>query len=246
MTCRLCGGPLTDVFRARVLDVDNVRYLDCTRCRLLQTEEPTWLDRAYSNAITDADTGILQRNLVLARIASALIYVFFDRRARFLDFAGGYGIFVRLMRDRGFEFYWDDPHAPNLVARECNAAQLGDARVELVTSFESFEHFVHPFVELDRMLERADAILLSTMLASDPAPPPSWWYYGPEHGQHISFYRVETLRYLAEQRGLHVCTNRRNLHLLSKRKISNIAFNACVAAAYGGVFELARPLARLR
>jgi hypothetical protein len=246
-TCRICGESLAERFTGTVLGKHRVRYFDCTRCGLLQTETPTWLDEAYAEAINPTDTGIMRRNLVLARITSALIYRFFDRRARFLDHAGGYGIFVRLMRDRGFDFYWDDPHAPNLLARSFEGAQVGGERFELVTSFESFEHFVEPAVELDRMLERSDSVLLSTVLAPEPAPAlDAWWYYGTEHGQHISFYRVRTLQFLAETRGLSLCTNGRNLHLFSRRRLSRWQFNACVATGYVGLTELLRPFARSR
>ncbi len=34
----------------------------------------------------------------------------------FLDYAGGYGVFTRLMRDIGFDFYWHDPYTQNLFA----------------------------------------------------------------------------------------------------------------------------------
>lgn len=247
LSCRLCRGPLRELFTGRVLDRHDVRYLDCDRCGLLQTEPPTWLAEAYASTINPTDTGIMQRNLVLARITAAVIHLCFDRRGKFLDYAGGYGIFVRLMRDRGFDFYWDDPHTPNLLARSFEGAGLDDARFELITSFESFEHFVDPLAELDRMLARGDSILLSTLIAPEPAPAlDAWWYYGCEHGQHISFYRVRTLRYLAEQRGLRLASNGRNLHLLSRRPIAGWRFNACAVAGYVGLTELLRPLVRSR
>jgi hypothetical protein len=246
-TCRICGGSVRELFSGTVLGRHAVRYFECAACGLVQTEAPTWLAEAYAEPINPTDTGIMRRNLVLARITAAVINVFFDRRAHFLDFAGGYGIFVRLMRDRGFDFFWDDPHAPNLMARSFEGAQLAGERVELITSFESFEHFTDPVAELDRMLARGDSILLSTLLAPEPAPAlDAWWYYGTEHGQHISFYRARTLRHLATQRGLHVCSNGRNLHLLSRRRIANWQFNACVASGYVGLSELLRPLARSR
>ena len=243
--CRLCGTSMQAAFSGTLLARHRVTYYDCAICGLLQTEPPYWLDESQTAAINPNATGIMQRNLVLSRIAAAVIHVFFDRRARFLDYAGGYGIFVRLMRDRGFDFYWDDPHAPNLMARSFEGSQLDGERVELITSFESFEHFVDPLAELDRMLTRGDSILLSTTLAPQPAPPlDRWWYYGTEHGQHVSFYRARTLRYLARARSLHVCSNGKNLHLLSRRPIANWRFNVCIASAYIGLAEVLRPLVR--
>jgi hypothetical protein len=87
--------------------------------------------------------------------------------------------------------------------------------------------------------------LLSTLLAPDPAPAiDRGWYYGVEHGQHISLYRTKKLRYLAQTRGLHVCTNGRNLHLFSRKPIANWRFNVCVATGYVGLSELLRPLVK--
>ncbi|MDB4956293.1 MAG: Methyltransferase type 11 [Myxococcales bacterium] len=245
--CRLCGSSVHELFSGTIMSRHHVRYFDCARCGLLQTEKPHWLDEAYAAPINSSDTGILQRNLVLSRITAAVINVFFNRRAKFLDYAGGFGIFVRLMRDRGFDFYWEDPHAPNLLARSFDRGRLGAHQVELVTSFESFEHFVDPVAELDRMLSQTETILLSTLLAPETAPGlDRWWYYGTEHGQHISFYRARTLRHLAAQRGLYVCTNGRNVHLLSRKPIAGWRFNLAVASAYIGLSEVLRPLTRSR
>jgi hypothetical protein len=57
------------------------------------------------------DTGIMQRNLYLSKITAFILLLFFDCRKKFLDYAGGYGVFVRLMRDYGFDFYWYDKYA---------------------------------------------------------------------------------------------------------------------------------------
>ena len=83
------------------------------------------------------------------------------------------------------------------------------------------------------------------MPAPEPAPAlDRWWYYGPEHGQHISFYRMKTLRYIAAKRGLYLCSNGRNLHLLTRAPIASWRFNLCAASGYVGISELLRPLVR--
>jgi len=35
----------------------------------------------------------------------------------FLDYAAGYGLFVRLMRDAGYNFRWSDLYCQNLFVR---------------------------------------------------------------------------------------------------------------------------------
>jgi hypothetical protein len=50
----------------------------------------------------------MQRNINLSKMVATILLLFFDFRRKFLDYAGGYGVFVRLMRDIGFDFYWYD------------------------------------------------------------------------------------------------------------------------------------------
>jgi hypothetical protein len=122
------------------------------------------------------------------------------------------------MRAAGFDFRWHDPHARNVHARGFEA-RPGEGGYELVTSFESFEHFVRPGEELGRMLALSRNVLLSTELLPSPAPPPDrWWYYGPEHGQHVGFFERRTLARLAADRGLRLYPWG-PLHLVTEREL---------------------------
>ena len=98
-------------FRHLLLRKHDVQYFQCGTCGFLQTETPYWLDEAYSSAIVSADTGIMQRNVYLSRMAAAVFWRLFRGSGRYLDAAGGYGLFTRLMRDIGLDYYWSDPHA---------------------------------------------------------------------------------------------------------------------------------------
>ncbi len=131
-----------------------------------------------------------------------MLYFFFDKNGKFLDYAGGYGIFVRLMRDIGFDFYWYDKYTPNLFARGFKyTPEVG--KIEAITTFESFEHFVNPIGELENMLQISKNIIFTTELLPNPIPKAEeWWYYGLDHGQHISFFSDKTFRYIAKQYNL--------------------------------------------
>jgi hypothetical protein len=51
-------------------------------------------------------------------------------------------------------------------------------------------------------LSISDSLLFSTELLPVPAPPiADWWYYGPEHGQHIAFFTRTAIRKLARVSG---------------------------------------------
>ena len=84
----------------------DVSYFQCQQCWLLQTEEPYWLDEAYTSAIIIVDTGLTQRNISIASKLAVLIYFKFESTSTYLDIAGGYGMLWRLMRDYGFDFFW--------------------------------------------------------------------------------------------------------------------------------------------
>src|SRR4029453_14888334 len=98
--------------RTEVLARYDVSYYSCATCGFLQTEEPHWLNEAYSKPLVDADIRQIQRSLVNAEFAQAVIQIAFPRAQRFLDYGSGYGILVRTMRDRGFNFFVYDKFAP--------------------------------------------------------------------------------------------------------------------------------------
>jgi hypothetical protein len=138
--CRVCGSPCSDLWNAPLLDL-SVRYMHCARCGYVQTEQPYWLDRAYGDSINSSDTGIMARNLRNSHVVLATLLALGNWHQRVVDFAGGYGILTRLLRDYGVEALWSDRFSENLLARgfEHSGESAG-----LVTAFEAFEHFVNP------------------------------------------------------------------------------------------------------
>ena len=115
--CKICGHEVAKIFEKKILNKYQVGYFQCPNCEFIQTEKPYWLDEAYKDPINASDTGLISRNIYLSRLTSLLIFFFFDKTGCFLDFAGGYGIFTRLMRDIGFDFLWQDPFTTNLFAK---------------------------------------------------------------------------------------------------------------------------------
>lgn len=227
MKCKICASESKSIFNAKILNKYDINYYHCSNCGFLQTEDPYWLNEAYEESINLSDTGIMKRNLHLSKIASIVIFFFFKHNEKFVDFAGGYGIFTRLMRDIGFDFYWHDLYTTNLLARGFEYKSFENEKIELITSFESFEHFVDPIEEIENMLAISKSILFSTQILPVQTPSPhDWWYYGLEHGQHISFYEIRTLKYIADKYKLNFLTNGRNIHLLTDKDINPFLFKA--------------------
>lgn len=220
MNCKICQNETSKIFDAIVLYKYEVSYFQCPKCGFTQTEKPYWLDEAYESSMNLSDTGVMFRSERMSKIVTSLITLFFNSKGVFLDYAGGLGVFTRQMRDIGFDFYWQDPYTENQLARGFE----GDLtkKYDLVTTFESFEHFEEPLVEVEKILKLTDTIVLTTDLISKKAPKhKDWWYYGSEHGQHIAFHSKESFEVMANKFGLHY-HNMMNVHILTRKKIGFI------------------------
>ncbi len=220
--CRCCGGDTDFVFSGMLLN-HQVKYFDCSNCGYVQTESPYWLEEAYSEAINDSDTGIMARNQYNARAVLVTMWLMGELKGTLVDCAGGYGILVRLLRDFGINALWSDRYCQNLLAK---GFEHTDQSAILATAFEAFEHFVNPEEELDRLLSIAPNVLFSTDIISDPAPrQDDWWYYGREHGQHIGFFRIKTLKMIAEKRDKYFYSNGTSYHFISEKPINSVMWN---------------------
>jgi hypothetical protein len=219
LNCRLCGSQNTSNYAHASLKGRIVKYYECSICSYVQTEKPSWLHEAYKSPIQPSDTGIMVRNLANVGEVIAALTLMGDLAAKVVDYAGGYGFLVRLLRDKGVNAFWADRYTENLVARGFEY-EMGST-ADLVMAFEAFEHFLFPAEELQTLLSIAPNVLMTTFLIPTPTPKPSdWWYYGLDHGQHIGFYRVKTLRYIAQRFSLHLITDGNSVHFFSKNKYS--------------------------
>jgi hypothetical protein len=197
--CRLCGEVATWVSRQRLLDKYEVDYFLCAGCDMLQTERPYWLDEAYKQPMSRLDTGAIQRNRLAAQLTAIIATVLdISPSAACLDFGGGHGVFVRMVRDLGLDFRWFDKYADNVFARGFEG-DVG-ARHELVTAFEALEHLANPRDDLDQLFgARPSFVLVGTLLHEGHRE--GWWYYMLETGQHIAFYSRRTLAWIADRFG---------------------------------------------
>ena len=237
--CKVCGSKVAPHCSTQVLGKYDVTYYQCTACELIAPETPYWLDEAYSSAITRLDIGLIIRNELMVSATQAVIKSWFNRKARFIDYGGGYGILVRMMRDRGFDYYRQDIHCENLFAESFDVADTPGFKAELLTAFEVFEHLVDPVSEIQKMLELSDSILFSTTVQPSPdVTPASWWYYIPETGQHVSLYSRKSLQALANRFGLNYYWNEQNLHLFTPKKISSAWFRAITHPQLGKIYNL--------
>lgn len=210
---------MTPFDAAVVMDTYRATYHRCSTCGLVAARPTPWLGEAYSSAIHCADKGLLRRARRLSAFTSAVIRSEGISRGRFLDWAGGYGVFTQAMRDRGLDYWQHDEYADPVFAREFR--DQGGGQFDLVTAFEVFEHLENPRVELAELARRTDRLLLTTETLPTPAPKVAeWWYYMPEVGQHITFHTLESLRILAHHLGYEVISNGANWHYFYRGTVS--------------------------
>ncbi|RDU60462.1 class I SAM-dependent methyltransferase [Helicobacter marmotae] len=160
-----------------------------------------------------------------------------------LDFGGGSGLLVRLLRDNGIDAYWSDRYCQNLFARGFEYENALNLNLGLATCFEVFEHLLEPKASINEMLQICPNLLFSTELLPSPIPKHSgkdlWWYYGFSHGQHISFYERKTLAYIAKVHNLHF-NSYANLHLFSQKPINPFVFKWIIKLSHKGLYTLCK------
>lgn len=226
MNCKICCHITEKIFTSKILLKYDVSYFRCKKCLFIQTEEPYWLEESYGlGAIGALDVGIMSRNLMLVNKTDFLINKLFSSLNDFhgVDYGGGHGIFVRMMRDLGFNFYRQDLYAENLYARYFDVKDLPlNTKYNILTAFEVLEHLPNPIDEIKKMFHYSDILLFSTELqpSNNVSELENWWYIVPEGGQHISFYNKATFQEIEKTLNVNYYTDFNSLHILSKNILS--------------------------
>lgn len=220
-SCKICNGPTTKIFSKIILKKYSANYYKCNNCGFVQTSEPVWLEEAYDSAITSLDIGLLQRNIQFSSDISSIIDACFPEAKIMLDYAGGYGVFTRLMRDLGYHFYRQDPYCENLFSKYFDITDIKNKTFDVVTAFEVFEHFADPLMEIDKLSAYSENIIFSTVLTPKTNQEiENWWYISEETGQHVAFYSAGALEFIAKKMGKNYYSKNGNMHLFTSKKLS--------------------------
>lgn len=213
--CKICNSESKKIFQEKVLNKYKISYFQCSECGFTQTETPYWLDESYIDSMSLGDVGQMLRTLNNIFKTRNLFNYLFNKKGQFLDFGGGYGLYVRAMRDLGFDFYWDDLYTPNIISKGFEKNDLN--HFEAITVFECFEHFEDPLSEIEKLFEMTETIVFTTSLINVPAPR-EWEYYGFDHAQHISLFSHKSLEHVASKFNCKFYT-KFGVHILTKKKI---------------------------
>jgi hypothetical protein len=237
MICKICQSQSNKIFEKKVLLKYDTNYYQCTNCDFVQTDEPFWLEEAYNSAITSLDIGLLFRNNYLREEVSKIIDCCFPEANIMIDFAGGYGNFVRLMRDVGYNFYRQDIYCENLFAKHFDVTDTNLDKFDLVTGFEVLEHLQNPLAEIEAILKYSENAIFSTdLVPSNKEEIENWVYISQETGQHIAFYSTKAMHILAEKFNKNYYCKNNHLHIFTPKTFDkeqiDYAFNGVTRKKY--------------
>jgi len=123
---------------------------------------------------------------------------------------------------RGFEF--DPAHAD---------------KIELITSFECFEHFADPNKEIEKMLSISSSILFSTETFSSGTPDPDHWNYYYFPMDNIFLYFLIFVPLYRKKYNLHFYSNGKELSFIDPSSIKTILlFNILLKMSLLGIYSM--------
>jgi 2-polyprenyl-3-methyl-5-hydroxy-6-metoxy-1,4-benzoquinol methylase len=190
--------------------VERRRYLDCAECRLvhLAPEHRLTSDAERAHYATHRNTPTDPRyREFLDRLAIPLVAELAPGAAG-LDYGSGPGPTLSVMlEERGYSVALYDPFfAPDRAAL--------DRKYDFVTCTEAAEHFRRPLEEFERLaslLGNGGVLGLMTEVLKDGQGLEGWWYL--RDPTHVSFYRMDTLSWVARRFGWSMRSVHRNVVL---------------------------------
>ncbi len=205
IACRLCGAIAQLRFSRDANDGDAVGYYQCAGCGSLETNPPAWLPDVYATSTSDAstpelDTYAVERSLRCCRVVFFVCHLarLLNGTSKLLDWGGGPGLLVRLLRDTGIDAYNHDKYVRNHFAA---GFERSDAdRYDVITAIEVFEHFPNPASDIEPIFAmQPRGVLISTSLYRGQGA--DWTYLGPAKSQHVFFYSAAALQWVADRHG---------------------------------------------
>ena len=229
--CSICDSRTHFVRECEILGKYRGKLFNCPGCGYLFFQKPNWIREANMEAIASTDTGLLRRNERACRKTATLLTLAFGAGTndKFLDFAGGYGLLVRGMRDIGMDFYWTDLYTENLLARGFENDRSVTAKA--VTAYEVLEHSVDPVALVRSALAEgggAGTLIFSTTLFTGEPPSPAWSYYSLETGQHVSFFQPRTLKAMAKRLGMNFHSHN-GIHVFTNEDVSSVILKVALS-----------------
>lgn len=212
IACRLCSSASEYIFSKEILSKYTVRYFECFGCKSLQSEYPYWLAESYAPHSLVPDFSTLRRVVHTQKIIFWISKIFkFEDNHKLLDWGGGNGLLVRLLRDVDIDSYLLDEYVKNLYA--ISFEHLPSNNYRMITAIQVWEHFSDPAEEMVKMFSmNPDFVLVSTGLYNSQGPD---WQYLNAYGRHVFCYSLEGRKKIAEKFG-YTCIGQGDLTLFCR------------------------------
>ncbi|MDP9039967.1 MAG: class I SAM-dependent methyltransferase [Acidobacteriota bacterium] len=232
--CKVCGGQ-ADLFD--IVDFNKschrtqyplglsgvpVSYRMCHECRFVFTDffegftADEWKRYVYNKDYETVDPDYLSvRPALNARDIGTLLH---GRKSSVigLDYGGGNGMTMSLLRQDGWAFDTYDPFGQTDMSQE----RVG--RYNFCSAVEVFEHLPDPIGSMREIVEKASPdrliILIGTQTLDGNVSDEtrlSWWYAAPRNG-HVSLYSKKSLQTAGALFGLEYSCFRGYPHLLTR------------------------------
>jgi hypothetical protein len=184
-------------FEKRILGKYDVGYFVCTQCASLQTEAPYWLEEVYQDDHRALDTWAAIRTRRLQVLTYFIARAFnVQPSEQILDWGAGDGLYVRMLRDMGFDAYHCDLYCKNVYANGFDGSPA--STYAAVTAFEVLEHFANPKQDLDELFSLNPQLLIATTGIYN-GQGPEWNYLMPMTGAHVFFYSDKAIQHIAKE-----------------------------------------------
>lgn len=194
--CQLCKTSVQFQFSRKTPSNDSVNYFKCDDCGALQTDSPNQNSETSRHSLAFFDSSKAYRALadyfVVRRIHQILGV---NQNDRCVDYRGGNGLFSRIMRDTGYNYFshssQDNRDNYNgFVWREINRP------VRLVTILNHASEFPTTSSEWETIFSTgADLVIGSTPLFDDQGE--NWRHLDDVQGQNGFFYSSKSLSLVA-------------------------------------------------
>ena len=212
MKCKICGSDTRLVYDQQF----KIKYYRCPNCEFLFMEDEAMISFDEARAVYDTHENSID-NQGYVDMFKGLIEDFVKPlkiSGRVLDFGSGPGpVLYQLLTEEGLDaFHFDPFYNPD------NAYK--DSLYQLITSTEVVEHFFDPikeFKHLSSLLEKNGYLLIMTHIRNkDLDVFLNWWYR--RDVTHVSFYHLNTFKYIAQVCGLErIKHNDKNIILFKKK-----------------------------
>lgn len=210
--CAVCGKSGLPLLEFDISNLIRASVRKCSRCHFIYVVNPYWLAGSFSQNLNRFDVGSADRSLIVAGFVRSIFKRREASKVKVLDFGGGDGLATRVLRDAGIDCRWEDPYCQPVFAVGPSHSEI--SHFDLAFMGEVALHLTNPLETIKDLMKRSDRLLMTAVVPPEKITT-DWWYLMPQTGQHVAFYPVKTLKWIASELSLYLLTDGKFFHQFS-------------------------------